>query len=318
MAGADARGEVAAIMRRPKFFAVISGVVVLGAIGIALRIDHFVAGAFVPGVLALLIFVICVQQVLAFTPTAVERLKIAAERVDGRFTLWREGSGGHTGWLFTNGAGHQRFGVLNHVVHDVPVEVGHLLAQAQPQAPAATGRRYGYVVLRLPERLPHIVLDSGRVVRILGVRFMPETWHRSQLVEVGGGRRFRLFVADGGEQIAREMFTPELVRLFQQIRRHYDVEIKGRNLYLSSTRSVASGTNRRWRRQQALIDDLAGQMTGSAVWQRLRSGHRGRGTDALRMDEKRAVIIVASVAIAAIVVLSALALYARGIGLLKV
>ncbi|MCH1881762.1 hypothetical protein [Agrococcus sp. ARC_14] len=318
----EAREKIAALLRRPWYVVAISGTVVLVSIVLLVLMGKFVAGLVIALVPAALIFAVCLGQAISFSPAAVARLKSAAEQTGGRFTLWKAGPGPYTGVPFEHGIGHDRFGVLDYVEQGLPVEVGHLLTTVDTHGKGLmpNAKRTAFAAIQLPERMAHMVLDFGRLSRFLGVRMAPEAWHRSQLVDVGGGRRFRLFVADGEEQLARAFFTPELVHLLQQIGRRYDVEIKDRYLYLFSTRSLGSGSDRRWQQQRTLIEGLARSVADSPVWDllRRRSKRRSPARDALRRDDKRVVIIIVSVAVGAFVVLSAIAIYLWDQGLLKV
>lgn len=78
--------------------------------------------------------------------------------------------------------------MLNYVVHDMPVEIGHLASQVSDRYVAPTGRRHAYVVVRLPERLPHMIVSFGHLSRVLDVRIAPDQWHLPVLEQIGGGR----------------------------------------------------------------------------------------------------------------------------------
>ena len=304
------------IMGAPRTAALVSGTLTV----VPIVTMFFVQGAgsgllLAAGVGGALVFVIAVLQIFDFSPAAVARLERLAQQVDGRFALWKPGSGGYQGVPFKYSVERQRFGVLDMVAHGSAIEIGHLVAQASHRQSTSMGRRHAYLVFRLPERLPNMVLSFGHLSTFLGVRVMPEQWHRSQRIDVGGGRRFRLFVGDGGEDVARSFFTPDAVQLFQRVGRFYDVEIKGRDLYLFSTRSPAAGSERRWAKQRALVESTAAALSASGAWDLVRRQSRGRGPSwsDLRLDIPRAVTIVISVMVAAIVVLSFFALKAAGL-----
>lgn len=172
------------------------------------------------------------------------------------------------------------------------------------------GRYIAYVAVRLPERLPHMFLRGVWGVQALVMAWMPASWHRSQLVDVDGGRRLRVFVGDGGEETARVFFRPDLVRVLHRVRRDFDVEVKDRTLYLYSARSVAAGSARRQRALRALIAELVASLAESEVWDQARrqSGGRGPGYRTLREDNRRRGFIIAGALIITIAVASALAL----------
>lgn len=312
----DAKARFDAIVRYPRKAALVSAALVSAAIAMQVFVLTGISGPLlgVP-IIATLVCVLAMRNVVNFSRTAFARLEGLSPQVGGRFTLWKAGTGGYGGTPFAYGADHQRFGMLNYVVQGMPVEIGHLASQVSDRYAAPTGRRHAYVMVRLPERLPHMIVSFGHLSRVLGVRVVPDQWHRSQRVDVGGGRRFRLFVGDGGEQLARSFFSPDVVQLFQQVGRHYDVEIKDRILYLYASRSAAAGADRRWNAQRALIESLAATLAGSGVWGLVRRQSQGRGPvhADLRADVARAVAIVVFVMVVAIVVLSALTINASGV-----
>lgn len=306
------------IMQAPRTTALVSGILTVLPIVVMFFAQGVRSGLLLAaGVGGALVCVIAVLQILNFSPAALARLERLAPQVDGRFALWKPGSGGYEGVPFKYSVERQRFGVLDLVAHGTTIEIGHLVAQASHRQSISMGRRHAYIVFRLPERLPHMILSFGHMSTLLGVRVMPEQWHRSQLVDVGGRRRFRLFVGDGGEDVARSFFTPDVVQLFQQVGRFYDVEIKGRDLYLFSTRSAAAGSEHRWKEQRALVESVVAALQASGVWDLVRRQSRGRGPSwsDLRVDFVRAVTIIMSVVVATIVVLSFFAL--KGAGLLE-
>ena len=307
----------AAIMRYPRLAALISGPLVLVSLAVNLFVLEDKSGLlFVLTVASALVCVLALWNVVNYSPTAMDRLKSLAPLVEGRFSRWKAGTGGHAGVPFVYGAEHERFGVLNYLSAGLQVEIGHLASQVSARYRAPTGRRHAYAVVRLPERLPHMILSFGHLSTVLGVRITPEQWHRSQRVDVGFGRRARLFVGDGGEQLARTFFTPELVQLFESVGRTYDIEIKGRNLYLFAGRSVAAGSAGRWRGQRALLEGLVASLSGAAVWENIRRQSVGRGPGygvEIRADIARGVAIVFGIVTLVIVVLSIIVINAAGL-----
>jgi len=316
-AGGQATERFAAIMRFPRVAALISGPLVLVSLAVNLFVLTSKSGPlFVVTAASALICILALWNVINYSQRAMDRLKHLAPSVEGRFSLWKAGTGGYAGVPFAYGAAHERFGVLTYAVHDIPIEIGHLASQTSARVQAPTGRRHAYVVVRLPQRLPHMILSFGHLSKVLGTRVVPEQWHRSQLVDVGFGRRARLFVADGGEQLARTFFTPELVQFFERVGRTYDIEIKDRNLYLFASRSVAAGSNRRWSGQRALLEGLAAALAGSGVWELIRRQGAGRGPGyggEIRADLVRGGVIVVSVLVVIITVLSIIAINAAGL-----
>ena len=304
------------IMRAPRITALVSGILTVVPIVVVYFVLDVRSGLLLAaGVGAAVVCAIAVLQIFNYSPAAIARLERLAPQVDGRFALWKQGSAGYDGVPFRYSFERQRFGVLDLIAHDARIEIGHLVGQASSKARTPMGRRHAYIVFQLPERLPHMILSFGHLSKFLGLRIVPEQWHRSQRVDVGGGCRFRLFVGVGGEDVARSLFTPDVVHLFQRVGRSYDVEIKGRNLYLFSTRSPAAGSERRWEEQQALVESVAAMLSASETWDLVRRQSRGRGPvyADLRADVARGVAVFFSVAAVAVVVLSIVTLKAAGL-----
>lgn len=313
---ARATERLAKIMRYPRRAALISGALVLLTAAVNLFALNDKSGPlFAVTVVSAVVCILVVSTMVNFSPGAIARLEDLSPHVDGRFSLWKAGTGGYAGVPFAYGVEHERFGILNYTVHEMPVEIGHLSSQVSARYRAPAGRKHAYVAVRLPGRLPHMILSFGHLSRVLGVRVAPDQWHRSQRVEVGFGRRARLFVADGGEQLARTLFTPESVQVFQRLGRSYDIEIKDQCLYLFASRSVAAGSERRWHEQRKLVEGLAASLSRSGVWEfvRRQGGRRRRAHSDMRADVARGVAIVFGVVGLLAVVLSLIVLYAGGL-----
>lgn len=315
-ADATAKARFAAIMHEPRRAVWISGGLVL----LTLIVNFFIlkdrsGPLFVVTVISALMFGLTLWQIVDFSPAKVARLEALAPHVGGRFSPWKGGAGGYAGSPFAYTIDHERFGILNFTALGMQIEIGQLSSRLSPRSPESVRRRHGYVAIRLPERLPHMFVDFGHLASVLGVRVMPRSWRGSQRVDVGDGRRFRLFVADGGEHLAQSLFSPEMVRLFQRVGRYYDIEVKGRYLYLCPSRPVVAGSDRRWQTQRALIEDVTAMVAGSMVWDLVRRQSRGSGPvyGELRPDTRRAITIVFSVAGVAVVILSLIVLKFAGL-----
>ncbi len=310
----DAAARYATLMRGPRIAALIGAGTALATLaGNLLVLEQMSGLLFAVTVPAALVCAASIRNIVNFSPRAVARLQQLTASLGGRFWLWKTGTGGHSGTPFAYGAEHERFGVVAGTLHGIPFEMGHLSSQVSTQYRAPGGRRHGYVVIRLPERLPHMIVSFGHLSRVLGVRVAPDQWHRSQRVDVGGGRDFRLFVADGGEAAARAFFTAEIVALFQRVGRSFDIEIKNRSLSLLAGRSPAAGSERRWAEQWGLLEEVTGSLAGSEVWKAVGRQSRRLRDEPLRADIARAVAVVFGVAAIAVVVLSLVVLTASGV-----
>ena len=82
-------------------------------------------------------------------------------------------------------------------------------------------RRWGYLTMRLDDALPHFVVRS-RARRI-------PTFARARRVRVGPdfARRFELLAPEGSESEARDLFTPDLLRLLGGLGGPFDAEVIG-------------------------------------------------------------------------------------------
>lgn len=309
----DGAARYATLVRGPRIAALVGAGTALATSAVNLLVLEQMSGLlFAVTVPAALVCALSIRNIVNFSPRTVARLQPLTVLLGGRFSLWKAGTGGHVGSVFEHGAEHERFGVVAGTLRGMPVEMGHLSSQVSTQHRAPGGRRHGYVVIRLPERLPHMIVSFGHLSRVLGVRVAPDQWHRSQRVDVGGGRGFRLFVADGGEAAARAFFTPEVVALLERVGRSFDVEIRNRSLSLLADRSPAAGSERRWADRWRLLEELAGSLAGSEVWEVVGRRSRRLRNEPLRADVARSVAVVLGVAAVAVVVLSLVVLTAGG------
>ncbi|MGI6879952.1 hypothetical protein, partial [Microbacterium sp. gxy059] len=259
-------------------------------------------------VISLLVCAQASTNALRFSADTAARIARFADRNDMRFRLWRPG-GGYEGLPFSSGVDHARFATVSGSRRGTPVEFGNLVSRAQA---GFLDRHVGYIAIRLPERLPPMAVDAGRLARVFGVP-LPSQRHRSQRVDVGAGRSFRLYVADGAEPVARALFDPETVALFARVATRFDAEFAGRHLILSSRRLVSTGSAWRWREEIRLVDEVVAVLGASPAWDLVRRWARGRGPQygPLRWAVAGPVITIASISVVAIAVLVALALGAR-------
>lgn len=137
-----AQERFAAIMRFPRNAALISGALVLVAIAIqVLVLDEFSLPLLGVAVLAALVCVLAVWNVVNFSSTAVARLEALSPQVGGRFWLWKAGAGRYEGGPFAFGVDHQRFGMLNFVVHGMMAWLSSLRGADSPGVVAPCAAR---------------------------------------------------------------------------------------------------------------------------------------------------------------------------------
>lgn len=93
--------------------------------------------------------------------------------------------------------------------------------------------RWGYVALRLPRRLPHMLLDARGNNSILGSN-VPIAFDRSQVLSLEGDfdRHFTLYCPKEYERDALYVFTPDLMALLIDESAGFDVEIVDDWLFL--------------------------------------------------------------------------------------
>lgn len=204
-------------------------------------------------------------------PSRAYRIARFAERNGLAFT-WLRRSPGYEGMPFAFGNSHRRWMIVSGRRGGRPIEIGNLsFTEGEWRR---YGRRCGYVAIRLPGRLPHMILDAGHSNGLLGMT-LPQEPRRDQQLDVGAGRAFRLYVAEGAQTFARALFTPDAVSGFVELAKRYDVEILGDCLFLYSRTAASTTSPRRWLAQLEAIDTLGRAIPGWAVWDLVRSVRKG-------------------------------------------
>jgi len=132
---------------------------------------------------------------------------------------------------------------------------------------------WGYVAVRLPVALPHIVLDA-KGNNGLGRRKLPIAFERSQRLRLEGDfdRFFELYCPDGYETDALYLFTPDVMAGFIDTTAELDVEIVDDHLFLYSRRDLSTLDPATWRWLFSVVDALTGQV---ARWERWRDERLG-------------------------------------------
>src|SRR5690606_30290463 len=100
----------------------------------------------------------------------------------------------------------------------------------------ARNYNYGYIRIKLPRRLPHMLLDA-KGNNFLG-RFsnLPSSFRKDQVVSLEGDfdKYFTLYAPNGYDTDVRYVFTPDIMQLVIDTAASYDVEVIDDNLYLYS------------------------------------------------------------------------------------
>lgn len=172
-------------------------------------------------------------------------------------------SAGYSGMLFTHGVGYHRWMIVSGDFAGRSVEFGNLAYTE------IHGRRnqcqLGYIAMRMPARLPKMVITKRE--NPIFASTLVQYPHKSNRVDVGQGRAFRLYVPAGAESVAESLSTPETVALFSRLARRYSIEIVGDMIFLTRSRRVSRASARLWRRQLGDVTQLARALNASEVWQ---------------------------------------------------
>lgn len=136
----------------------------------------------------------------------------------------------HSGDPFTAGSTRSAVDVI--AAPDGSLEIGNLAISGGLSLRRSL-RRFGYVRIRLPGTMPHLVLEPC-VSRWARSRRPPWQFRATGAVLLPGGD-FRLHVAPGYESAARGLLTPELLEVLRTSAPGMSVEIVDDSLYLYST-----------------------------------------------------------------------------------
>jgi hypothetical protein len=105
---------------------------------------------------------------------------------------------------------------------------------------------YGYLRMKLPRKLPHMVLDATANNYFGRFSTLPTNFDRSQKLSLEGNfdSYFTLYAPKAYERDALYVFTPDVMHIFVEQAYNYDVEIIDDNLYLYSNRpfDIANAT----------------------------------------------------------------------------
>lgn len=95
---------------------------------------------------------------------------------------------------------------------------------------------YGYICIKLPRKLPHILLDSKHNNFLGKLTNLPGFIERSQVLSLEGdfNNYYTLYVPEDYQRDALYILTPDIMRLFIEETGSYDVEIIDDNVYIYS------------------------------------------------------------------------------------
>ncbi len=128
--------------------------------------------------------------------------------------------------------------------------------------------RWGYVALRLPVPLPHIVLDAIGNNSLRHPR-LPVTFAKDQRLSLEGDfdRHFELYCPRGYETDALYLFTPDIMARFIDTVAELDVEIVDDHLFLYAPKDLATLDPEVWTWLMSVVDILTERI---AQWERWR------------------------------------------------
>lgn len=120
---------------------------------------------------------------------------------------------------------------------------------------------YGYIMVQLDRKLPHIVLDSHKNNRKLfgiSVSNLPITFNKGQKLALEGDFNsfFDLYVPKGYERDALYVFTPDLMQDFISQSGSYDAEIIDDRLYIYSDAKFDLGDSNKLKEIFNIIDKV--------------------------------------------------------------
>lgn len=151
--------------------------------------------------------------------------------------------------------------------HPLPIEIGNLHISPHENVEATVKDfAYGYVAVRLPHAMPHIVLDatSNDLAISLGVSIEQ---NQRQRLEGDFDRHFALYCAEGYERDALYIFTPDVMASFVDGAAALDVEFRDDTLFFYSADQLSTPDENRWRLIEGALVAVLPQLQS---WQRWR------------------------------------------------
>lgn len=189
-----------------------------------------------------------------------------------------------SGVIFSAGTDRRATDVLSTGGWDPDVEIGNFQYAGDWKRERAL-RRFGYLRVRLPGVLPHIVLEARRNRRWFGRSNLPWQFARTQVLSLEGDfdRYFSLHTPGGYEREALYIFTPDLMALFMDRVADFDVEIVDCWMYVYSPRPFRMLDRRTYERLFAILDRIGPKtLDRAARYSRVREPRQGRPNRLIR------------------------------------
>lgn len=136
---------------------------------------------------------------------------------------------GYAGMIFTSG--HSKV-IKNALISVDETEIGNFTYVTGSGKNRST-HNYGYVKVKLPRRLPHMVLDSKHN-NFWAFSNLPATFDKSQVLSLEGdfNNYYTLYAPKQYERDALYVFTPDVMAAFVDAGAKYDAEVIDDSLYI--------------------------------------------------------------------------------------
>lgn len=240
------------------------GLIALGALLVAVRQPGLgsIAGMIV--VLLVTIGALCWGAAKATGSTRTFRLSRFAER-NGMGYLPSQKNPDLPGALFGRGTMRKAHDIFRY--GDAPdLEIGGFTYHVRSWMDTRTTMyRRGYIGIRLPKSLPHIVLVRRRS---LVIKDLWETFDRDQRLSLEGDwdRHFSLYCPRGYERDALYLFAPDVMAQFIDSASDFDAEIVDDWLFLYAARPFATTRPQTWVDVHQAIAPLSRRIHGWGRW----------------------------------------------------
>ncbi|MEI6237759.1 MAG: hypothetical protein WCP03_04130 [Candidatus Saccharibacteria bacterium] len=155
---------------------------------------------------------------------------------------------GYEGMIFNIGELRQAENILKNVAKKPMFEIANYTytitrssGSGKDSHSDTTYYRYGYIMIQLNKKLPHIVLDSkANNSSLFGANLsnLPESFDRDQVLSLEGDfdKYFTLYAPKEYEQDALYVFSPDLMAMFVDQSSEFDAEIIDDKLFIYSSK----------------------------------------------------------------------------------
>ena len=209
--------------------AIIISVVVVPIVSLVNQLDFFSLAIVI---IFIAVFVAIFYGVLKYTKSVLlSNAKIYRFAKANGLVLNLPSAGSvHNGVIFSIGQ-NRKTGVQLNQVSGNQFEIAnysYVVESGSGNDRRSTTYNYGYIVVKLKRKLPHILLDS----RTNG--YLPATMDRHQILSLEGDfdKYFTLYCPKGYEQDALYIFSPDLMQVFINETANYDAEIIDDQLFI--------------------------------------------------------------------------------------